>query len=80
MLSADAFVSIKKVSSHSRMKAVLVQKFIAAFALYDLSGNLVCKGKTVGNRAVLHRAVVLWLPTLFCLLLSAASIVVWRQT
>jgi hypothetical protein len=76
VLAADAFVSIKKVSSHSRMKAVLVQNCFAFFALYDLSGNPVCKGKTAGNRAVLHCAVVLWLPTLFCLLLSAAFIVV----
>jgi hypothetical protein len=46
VLAADAFVSIKKVSSHSRMKAVLVQKFIASFALYDdLSGNLYARAK-----------------------------------
>jgi hypothetical protein len=51
VLAADAIVSIKKVSSHSRMKAVLVQKFIASFALYYLSGNPVCKGKTAGNGA-----------------------------
>jgi hypothetical protein len=55
VLAADAFVSIKKVPSHSQMKALLVQKFNASFALYDLSGNPVCKGKTTGNGA-LHYA------------------------
>jgi hypothetical protein len=33
------------------MKAVFMQKCIASFALYDLSGNPVCKGKTAGNGA-----------------------------
>jgi hypothetical protein len=41
----------KSLVSLPNETAVLVQKFIAAFALYDLSGNPVCKGKTTGNGA-----------------------------
>jgi hypothetical protein len=46
LVAADAFVPIIKVSSCS---LGLMQKFMASFALHDLSGNLIRKCKTMGN-------------------------------
>jgi hypothetical protein len=46
LVAADAFVCIIKVSSRS---LGLVQKFMASFALDDLSGNPIRKCKTMGN-------------------------------